>query len=142
MSSHFLLSARARTLSVASVARLSEEEARATFRAIRWADTDGAPVCPRCACVVCYEYANRPLFKCQACGHQFSVTSGTIFAHRKLPVGAYLMAIAPFVNGAKGLSALQLARDLDVQYKTAFVLAHKLGHGVIILHPREQELLE
>ncbi len=130
MSSHFLLSARARTLSVASVARLSEEEARATFRAIRWADTDGQPVCPRCACVACYEYASLPLFKCQACGHQFSVTSGTIFAHRKLPVRDYLMAIALFVNGAKGLSALQLSRDLDVQYKTAFVLAHKLREAL------------
>ena len=36
----------------------------------------------------------------------------------------YLLAIAIFCNGAKGVSALQLSRDLDVQYKTAFVLAH------------------
>ena len=56
MPSHFLLSARARTLSVASVARLSDEGARDAFRRIRWADTDGAPVCPRCACVACYGY--------------------------------------------------------------------------------------
>jgi len=38
----------------------------------------------------------------------------------------YLLAIAIFVNGAKGHSALQLSRDLDCQYRTAFVLAHKL----------------
>ena len=37
-----------------------------------------------------------------------------------------LAAICIFVNAAKGLSALQLSRDLDCQYKTAFVLAHKL----------------
>lgn len=37
-----------------------------------------------------------------------------------------LAAIAIFVNGAKGHSALQLSRDLDCQYKTAFVLAHKM----------------
>lgn len=40
------------------------------------------------------------------------------------------MAIAIFVNGAKGVSALQLSRDLDVQYKTAFVLAHKLREAM------------
>jgi hypothetical protein len=43
------------------------------------------------------------------------------------------MAIALFVNGAKGMSALQLSRDLDVQYKTAFVLAHKLREAVAAL---------
>ena len=41
-----------------------------------------------------------------------------------------LAAIAIFVNAAKGLSALQLGRDLDVQYKTAFVLAHKLREAL------------
>jgi len=88
--------------------------------------TDGEPVCPRCGCVACYEYASRPIFKCKGCGHQFSATSGTIFSSRKLPMRDYLMAIAIFVNGAKGHCALQLSRDLGVQYKTAFVLAHKL----------------
>ena len=61
---------------------------------------------------------------------QFSVTSGTIFASRKLPIRDYLLAIAIFVNGAKGHSALQLSRDLDCQYKTAFVLAHKLREAM------------
>src|ERR1043166_4530521 len=41
-----------------------------------------------------------------------------------------LMAIAIFVNGVKGHSALQLSRDLNVQYKTAFVLSHKLREAV------------
>src|SRR6185369_15632642 len=60
----------------------------------------------------------------------FSVTSGTIFASHKLPIRDYLLAIAIFVNGAKGHSALQLSRDLDCQYKTAFVLAHKLREAM------------
>ncbi|MBB6054470.1 hypothetical protein HNR75_000335 [Tolumonas osonensis] len=38
----------------------------------------------------------------------------------------YLAAIAIYCNAVKGLSALQLARDLDVQNKTAFALAHKI----------------
>ena len=130
MSQHFLLSAKARSLSVVEVARMSEEDARTAFRALRWADNDGEPYCPRCGCVACYEYASRPIFKCKGCQHQFSVTSGTIFASHKLPIRDYLLAIALFVNGAKGMSALQLSRNLNVQYKTAFVLAHKLREAM------------
>ena len=40
------------------------------------------------------------------------------------------MAIAIFANAAKGITALQLGRDLDVSYKTAFVLAHKLREAM------------
>lgn len=43
MAQHFLLSAKARTLSVVAVARMSDDEARATVRALRWASTDGEP---------------------------------------------------------------------------------------------------
>lgn len=130
MAQQFLLSAKARTLSLAKVMRLSDAEAFATFQAIRWVENDGEPVCPKCGCVAVYTYAARRIFKCQGCSAQFSVTSGTIFASRKLPVRDLLAAIAIFVNGAKGISALQLSRDLDVQYKTAFVLAHKLREAM------------
>jgi len=130
MSQHFLLSAKARSLSLAKVARMSDEEATEAFRAIRWAETGGEPVCVRCGSLNSYKYNTRKLYRCKDCSHQFSVTSGTIFASRKLPVRDYLLAIAIFVNGAKGHSALQLSRDLDCQYKTAFVLAHKLREAV------------
>ncbi len=130
MAQHFLLSSAARSLSLAKVARMSDDEARDAFRIIRWASTEGAPVCPSCGCLAIYSYKSRPIFKCKACDHQFSVTSGTIFASRKLPVRDYLLAIAIFVNGAKGHSALQLSRDLDVQYKTAFVMAHKIREAL------------
>jgi len=130
MTTHFLLSAQARTLSLVQVARLSDEQAQATFRALRWHKTGGDPVCPACGCVAVCAYRTRRLFKCQGCGKQFSLTSGTTFHGRKLPVRDYLMAIAIFANAAKGLSALQLGRDLDVSYKTAFVLAHKLREAM------------
>ncbi|MCW5752662.1 MAG: IS1595 family transposase [Alphaproteobacteria bacterium] len=130
MSQHFLLSAKARTLSLAKVMRLSDEEAFQTFKAIRWAANEGNPICPRCGCLAVYEYRTRRIFKCKGCNAQFSVTTDTIFASRKLPIRDLLAAIAIFVNGAKGISALQLSRDLDVQYKTAFVLAHKLREAM------------
>ena len=130
MSQHFLLTAKARTLSLVQVMRLSDDEAFGMFKAIRWSDNDGEPVCPRCGCVDVYEYRSRRIFKCKGCEAQFSVTTDTIFASRKLPVRDLLAAIAIFVNGAKGISALQLSRDLDIQYKTAFVLAHKIREAM------------
>jgi transposase-like protein len=130
MAQHFLLSSAARSLNLATVARMSDEEAHMAFQAIRWSDNGGEPYCPRCKCAALYSYRTRKLWKCKSCNHQFSVSSGTIFASRKLSVRDYLLAIAIFVNGAKGHSALQLSRDLDVQYKTAFVLAHKLREAL------------
>jgi transposase-like protein len=130
MPQHFLLSSAARTLSLATVARMSDEEAWQAFKAIRWSDTRGEAVCPRCGCLDSYTYKTRKVFRCRGCSHQFTVTSGTIFASRKMPIRDYLLAIAIFVNGAKGHSALQLSRDLDCQYKSAYVLAHKLREAV------------
>lgn len=130
MSQHFLLSAKARTLSLAKVMRLSDEEAYEAFKAIRWADNDGEAYCPRCGCLDVYKYESHRIFKCAGCHSQFSLTTGTIFASRKMSIRDLLAAIAIFVNGAKGYSALQLSRDLDCQYKTAFVLAHKIREAL------------
>src|SRR3984885_9851346 len=130
MAQHFLLSSAARSLSLATVARMSDEEAWEAFRLIRWSETQGEPFCPHCGCLDSYTYKTRKVFRCKACSHQFTVTSGTIFASRKMPIRDYLLAIAIFVNGAKGHSALQLSRDLDCQYKSAYVLAHKLREAV------------
>ena len=127
---HFLLSAKARTLCLKSVFRMGEDKAYETFCELRWTATDGEPVCPQCGCLESYAITTRRKFKCVGCHHQFSVTSGTIFASRKLSYTDLLAAIAIFVNGAKGVSALQVSRDLDVQYKTAFVLSHKLREAM------------
>ncbi|MFN3858823.1 MAG: IS1595 family transposase [Caulobacter sp.] len=130
MAQHFLLSAAARTLSLAKVMRMSEDAAWEAFVSIRWSDNGGEPYCGKCGCAEIYRFEARRLFKCKACRTQFTVTSGTIFASRKLPIRDILAAIAIFTNGAKGYSALQLSRDLDVQYKTAFVMAHKLREAL------------
>jgi transposase-like protein len=109
---------------------MSDEEARTTFQRIRWADNGGEPYCPRCGCLDVRKLATRPVWKCKGCAYQFSVTAGTIFADRKRPIRDYLLAIAIFANGAKGHAALQLSRDLNCQYKTAFVLVHKLREAI------------
>jgi transposase-like protein len=130
VSQHFLLSAKARTLSLGAIMRMSDTEAHARFQAIRFADNGGEPFCPRCEGQDLYAYTTRHAWKCRPCQYQFTVTAGTIFASRKLPIRDYLAAIAIYVNAVKGISALQLGRDLDVQYKTAFVMAHKIREAV------------
>src|SRR4051794_41823293 len=56
--------------------------------------------------------------------------SGTLFASHKLPLRGYLAAIAVFCNEVKGKSALALSRDLNLSYKSAFVLLHKLREAM------------
>lgn len=133
MSQHFLLSRPAKTLSLANVFRMSDTEAEAMFRKVRWPETEGAPVCPSCGGLNAYE-CRRPSgllrFRCKACRKDFSITSGTLFAYHKLPLRGYLAAIAIFCNEVKGKSALALSRDLAVSYKAAFVLTHKLREAM------------
>ena len=94
--------------------------------------TDGEAICPRCGCCEAYSITTRRKFKCKACYHQFSVTSGTIFASRKMDFVDLLAAICLTVNASKGVSMIQLSRDLDCQYKTAFVLSHKLREALAL----------
>jgi len=135
MAQHFLLSAKARTLSVGAVARMTEQEVEATFKAVRWAEHDGKPHCPHCGCPTVYE-ARRPSgtlrFRCKACRGDFSLTSGTIFAFHKMPLRQYLLAVAIFCNEVKGKSALALSRDLGCQYKVAFILSHKIREAMAL----------
>lgn len=131
MSQHFLLSAKARTLSVRKVIELTDDQAFQLFKEVRWGSGDNV-ACPICGTAgKHYFISTRQQWRCKDCGHTFSVTSGTIFAFHKLPLRVYLAAIAIYTNAVKGLSALQLSRDLGVQYKTAFVLAHKIRESLI-----------
>src|SRR3954447_10463317 len=133
MAQHFLLSKQAKTLSLATVFQMKDEEAEMTFRRIRWSETDGAPVCPHCGGVDAYDcrrLKGAPRFRCRACVKDFTLTSGTLFASHKLPLRCYLAAIAIFCNEVKGKSALALSRDLCVSYKCAFVLLHKLREAM------------
>lgn len=139
MAQHFRLSAESRTLSLKEIYKGGEDKAKMMFRKLRWPETNGEPECPKCECERYYDVPSRSRFKCAACGHQYSVTSGTIFASRKMDFTDLLAAITLVINGAKGLSMVQLSRDLDCQYKTAFVLAHKLREAMAMdIHTGEE----
>lgn len=133
MAQHFLKSAAARDLSLMRVMRMTEAEAETMFKNLRWPETKGEPVCPACGTVEPYDCRRpngAPRWRCKGCKADFSITSGTIFASHKLPLRVYLAAIAIFCNEVKGKSMLALSRDLGVQYKTSFVLAHKLREAM------------
>lgn len=133
MSQHFLLSSRAKTLSLGAVLRMTDDEAEQTFMGLRWHETSGKPTCPHCECPIVYE-CRRPSgslrFRCKACRKDFSITSGTLFAFHKMSLRNYLAATAIFINEVKGKSALALSRDLGTAYMTAFVLSHKLREAM------------
>ena len=75
-------------------------------------------------------HSEPPQVPVQGLRHQFSVTSGTIFASRKMAFVDLLGAICIFVNAVKGISALQLSRDLDCQYQDGLRAAHKLREAL------------
>lgn len=130
MAQHFLLSSKARSMSLMQIFTMTDDAAFNLFRESRWGDSN--PVCPSCGCIDSHYFIRaRQQWRCKGCGHTFSITSGTLFANHKLPLRVYIAAVALFTNTAKGFSALQLSRDLDVQYKTAFVLMHKIRESLV-----------
>lgn len=145
----YLESAAARQFDPKEIDRLTEEEAVEVFVAARWIEHGGKPVCPHCAHDRVYDMIiNRRLkagvkkvrlFKCAACRRQFSPTSGTPYAHHKLDLRDYLYGMNKFMTGVKGRAALDLSRQMNVQAKTAFVLAHKIREALLLL--RQSDLL-
>lgn len=110
---------------------MSEAQAYRWFCRARWPDTDGKPYCPHCGVTRCYELARGRRFKCAGCRKEFTVTSGTIFANRKLAFRQMLAVIALSANSVKGKAALQIAREVGVQYKTAWAMLMKLREALV-----------
>jgi len=66
----------------------------------------------------------------------FSLTSGTFLHGCKLPLRKLLVGILLLADAVKGMSASQFSRQLDVQYKTAFVLMHKIRASLLVENSR------
>lgn len=131
MGQHFLLSPRANGLLVEKAARMKEADACRWFMVARWPSTNGVPCCPACG-LIGATAIRRLRFRCRAqqCRKEFSVTSGTILASRKLPFRTLVLALVLSVHSVKGKAACQMKRELGVDYKTAFVLLHKLREAI------------
>jgi hypothetical protein len=87
---------------------------------------------PRCVCAVCWDSPApaAPALPLQRLRTRFLANQRHAVRSPKLPIRDYLAAVAIFCNEVKGKSALALSRDLGVQYKTAFVLAHKIREAM------------
>jgi transposase-like protein len=120
------------SLTLAAVSKLTEDQARATFERIRWPD---GPVCPHCGSVEATKLEGKAhragLYKCKGCTEQFTATVNTILEDSHLPIRTWLMAFALLCSAKKGVSALQLQRQLNLgSYRTAWHLCHRIRHAM------------
>lgn len=83
----------------------------------------------------------RILYVCLDCKKQFSVTEGTIFNDTHLPLEKWFHAVALMVNAKKGLSAMQLQRDLSTAYKTSWYLAHRIRKAMGLIEQADDQPL-
>ncbi|MGS1015592.1 IS1595 family transposase [Allosphingosinicella humi] len=121
-----------------------EAKAFEFLESVVWAD---GVVCPHCGVVGGRVYdlsgvrskpsAKNPkgvvrhgLKKCGECRKQFTVKVGTVFEHARMPLHKMLQAVHLMISSKKGISAHQLARTLEVQYKTAWFLAHRIREAM------------
>ena len=87
--------------------------------------------CVGCAGRLAYQLATRPrVFECADCGRQHSVTAGTVFHRTRTPLRKWFAAAWLIGQDKRGVSALFLARELALRYDTAWLMAHKLRHGL------------
>tara|TARA_R110001606_G_scaffold275969_1_gene424169 strand:- start:1881 stop:2831 length:951 start_codon:yes stop_codon:yes gene_type:complete len=70
------------------------------------------------------------LYKCGDCRKQFTVRKGTIFEESHLPLHKWLQAVYLLCSSKKGFSAHQMHRVLEVQYKTAWFLCHRIREAM------------
>src|SRR5712692_9462774 len=100
----------------------TDEKCRAVLEIIRWPK---GVVC-RCESTNVTRLSKGSLFECNSCGYKFSVTAGTIFHASHLPLTKWFMAVYLVAESKKGISANQLKRMLNVSYKTAWYLCHRI----------------
>lgn len=117
-------------MNLTQISALTEEAAREKLEGIRWAN---GVVCPHCGRVGGHTKLqgkkHRPgVWKCNnGCAKQFSVTVGTVMEGSHLPIRTWLMAFAILCSSKKGVSALQLQRQLGLgSYRTAWHLCHRI----------------
>lgn len=113
-----------------------EDKAREILEKIRWPE---GVACPHCGGMEVYKLtpkkdSKRPVrkgvYKCKYCRKQFTVTVGTIFSGSHIPLRKWLMAIYLLCSSKKGMSAHQMHRQLDITYKSAWFMMHRIRYAM------------
>ncbi len=94
---------------------------------IRW---NGKPKCIYCKHDKVSIFKDYKRFECKACKKRFTVKVDTIFEDSKLPLTKWFMAFYMELNHKKGISSLQLSKDLGVTQKTAWFLLHRIRYVI------------
>ncbi len=104
----------------------------------RWG-VDRQPVCPHCGCE--HIYTTNRGYKCanKECHKKFTVISGTIFENTKIGLRTWFAAMYLCTAHKKGISSLQLSRDLHLTQKTAWFVLHRIRE---MLNDNAPELLD
>ena len=105
----------------------SEDRCREYLETLRWPD---GVACLRCGSVKISRNYKRHQFICEDCKYNFSVTAGTTLHDTHLPLNKWFMAAYLTIESKKGMSANQLKRTLDISYKTAWYLCHRIRDAV------------
>lgn len=105
----------------------NEQACREHLFQLRWGN---GFVCPRCQGNKFYFIEKRMLYECSSCGHQTSLTAGTIMHKTKLPLLVWFWAIYLVAHDKRGRSALSLAQVLSLNYRTAWSLLHKIRYAM------------
>ena len=113
----------------------NEEKAFEYLESVLWADGKS---CPHCGAVdrLTKVKANPSkrirlgLWRCGHCKGQFTVKVGTVFEHARLPLHKMLQATYLMTSSKKGCSAHQLHRTLEITYKSAWFLAHRIREAM------------
>lgn len=113
-----------------------EESCREFLEEARW---HGEAICPHCHCQEvedCYRHYRlktkgkfNGLYKCRRCRKRFTVTVGTMFEGSHISLQDWFYAIYIFLNHKKGISSVQLAKDIHVTQKTAWFMLNRIRHN-------------
>jgi transposase-like protein len=101
----------------------TEEDCRKYFFKMRWPN---GFACPKCEHKEYSFIKFRNLYQCKDCGHQASLTAGTIMHKSHTGLREWFLAIFLVVNDKRGISASQLSKIIGVSYYTAWLMLHKL----------------
>ncbi len=111
-----------------------EDAARDHLESLRWPE---GPFCPHCGCAdpkrvhKLQGKSTRPgVHKCRKCEKPFSVTVGTVFERSHVPLHKWVYAAHLLTASEKGVSGQQLLRTLELSYKTAWLMSHRIREGM------------
>lgn len=112
----------------------SEQAAVEFLEAQRFGQT---PYCPKCGSVEVYKMIgvdgqrNKDYrWRCRDCAVMFTVRTGTPFEETRLPLRVWVYAIWKACSSKKGISALQLAREMEITHKSALFILRRIRHGL------------